>query len=316
MSQLCSIHHDIPVTLHTPGAYGQWSVFDHNVDKQPAVLGTRYGTWRPLYGRFEVGWLQPLQLWLRAGIYFVAPVLFLRNRDLCHLQLHPTWFEPAAGCRSWPVVSNLHSGHPNEWWVLRRCRQANNHTRMINISAAWNVTFDWSIRLNAFARLKITQWLHRTVHQFKVVDNQHQSRQLPCRVTIIDTMEVNVRSRLFHGIKLDCWQGLIGRLIGLGREGLMLKYCCDYSHLSLTDIEQHNPNYLSRYANACRFITAPRTNGHCLKQSLTKVTKQTLLLRFTFSYNFMFNSSSNAIKGNTARMGFLRSYTKFTITSN
>ena len=33
MSQLCSIHHDIPVTLHTPGAYGQWPVFDHNGDK-------------------------------------------------------------------------------------------------------------------------------------------------------------------------------------------------------------------------------------------------------------------------------------------
>ena len=33
MSQLCGIHHDIPVTLHTPGAYGQWSVFDHNGDK-------------------------------------------------------------------------------------------------------------------------------------------------------------------------------------------------------------------------------------------------------------------------------------------
>ena len=33
MSQLCSIHHDIPVTLHTPGAYGQWSAFDHNGDK-------------------------------------------------------------------------------------------------------------------------------------------------------------------------------------------------------------------------------------------------------------------------------------------
>ena len=33
MSQLCSIHHDIPVTLHTPGAYGQWSLFDHNGDK-------------------------------------------------------------------------------------------------------------------------------------------------------------------------------------------------------------------------------------------------------------------------------------------
>ena len=33
MSQLCSIHHDIPVTLHTPAAYGQWSVLDHNGDK-------------------------------------------------------------------------------------------------------------------------------------------------------------------------------------------------------------------------------------------------------------------------------------------
>ena len=55
MSQLCSIHHNIPVTLHTSAAYGQWSVFDHNGDKQSAVLGTRYGTWWPLYGRFEVG---------------------------------------------------------------------------------------------------------------------------------------------------------------------------------------------------------------------------------------------------------------------
>ena len=121
MSQLCGIHHDIPVTLHTPGAYGQWSVFDHNGDKQSAVLGTRYGTRWPLFGWFEVRWLQPLQLWLSAGISSVAPVLVLRNSDLCHVQLHPTWFEPAAGCRSWPVVSNLHCGHPPEdlsWsWV-------------------------------------------------------------------------------------------------------------------------------------------------------------------------------------------------------
>ena len=39
------------------------------------VVGTRYGTWWPLYGRCEVGWLQPLQLWLSAGISLVAPVL-------------------------------------------------------------------------------------------------------------------------------------------------------------------------------------------------------------------------------------------------
>ena len=29
---------DIPATLHTPGAYGQWSVFDPNSDKQLAIL--------------------------------------------------------------------------------------------------------------------------------------------------------------------------------------------------------------------------------------------------------------------------------------
>ena len=33
MSQLCSISPDIPVTPHTPGACGQWLVFDHNGDK-------------------------------------------------------------------------------------------------------------------------------------------------------------------------------------------------------------------------------------------------------------------------------------------
>ena len=30
MCLLCNIRHDFPVTLHTPGAYGQWSVSDHN----------------------------------------------------------------------------------------------------------------------------------------------------------------------------------------------------------------------------------------------------------------------------------------------
>ena len=32
-------------------------------------------------------------------------------RDLCHIQLHPTWFEPTYECRSWPVASYLYSGH-------------------------------------------------------------------------------------------------------------------------------------------------------------------------------------------------------------
>ena len=27
-----------------------------------------------------------------------------RGRDLCHVQLHPTWCEPTVGCRSWPLV--------------------------------------------------------------------------------------------------------------------------------------------------------------------------------------------------------------------
>ena len=51
MSQLCSIDHDIPVTLHILGAYVQWSVFDHNGDKQSVVLRTRYGIWWPSYGQ-------------------------------------------------------------------------------------------------------------------------------------------------------------------------------------------------------------------------------------------------------------------------
>ena len=88
-SRLCSIHHDIPVTMHTPAAYGQWSVFDHSGDKQSAVLGTRYGIWWPWYGQFEVGWLQPLQLWLGAGTSSVAPVLVSQDKDLCHVQIHP-----------------------------------------------------------------------------------------------------------------------------------------------------------------------------------------------------------------------------------
>ena len=65
-----------------------------------AVLGTRYGIWWPLYGLFEVGWLQQtLQLWLGAGISSVALMLVSRDRDLCHIQLRPTWFEPISECR-------------------------------------------------------------------------------------------------------------------------------------------------------------------------------------------------------------------------
>ena len=111
MSRLCSIHHDIPVTMHTPAAYGQWSVFHHNGDNQLVVLGTIYWIWWPWYGQFQVGWLQPLRPWLGAGTSSVAPVLVSQDRDLCHVQLHPTWFEPTSECRSWSVVSYLYSGH-------------------------------------------------------------------------------------------------------------------------------------------------------------------------------------------------------------
>ena len=71
--------------MHTPEAYGQSSVFDHSGDNQSAVLGTRYGIWWPWYGQFEVGWLQPLQLWLGAGTSSVAPVLVSQDKDLCRL---------------------------------------------------------------------------------------------------------------------------------------------------------------------------------------------------------------------------------------
>ena len=84
MSQLCSICHGIPVILHTPGAYGQCSMFDHSGDKQPVVLGTRYGTWWPWYSQFEVGWSRPLQLWLSARISLVAPMLVSQGRDPMH----------------------------------------------------------------------------------------------------------------------------------------------------------------------------------------------------------------------------------------
>ena len=110
MCPLCSIRHDFPITMHTPGACGQWSVSDHNGGRSSGVHGTRYGPWWPWYGQFEVGWLQP-PLSLGACISWVAPVLVLRDKDLGHVQPHPIWLEPTAGCRNWKVASNLHSGH-------------------------------------------------------------------------------------------------------------------------------------------------------------------------------------------------------------
>ena len=90
MSHLSSILHGIPVILHTPGAYSQCSMFDHSGDKQP---------WK---AQFQVGWSQPLQLWLSAGISLVALVMVSRGIYLGHAQLHPTWFAPTAGCTVYP----------------------------------------------------------------------------------------------------------------------------------------------------------------------------------------------------------------------
>ena len=41
----------------------------------------------------------------------MALLLVSRDRDLPHVQLHPTWFEPISECRSCPVASYLYSGH-------------------------------------------------------------------------------------------------------------------------------------------------------------------------------------------------------------
>ena len=108
MSRLCSIHHDIHVTIHTPAAYGQWSVFHHNGENQLVVLGTRYGIWWPWYGQFEVGWLQPLQLWLGAWTSSVAPVswrLFLKVDN--YLSLVPVLISYLTGGELVPGPSSL-----------------------------------------------------------------------------------------------------------------------------------------------------------------------------------------------------------------
>ena len=61
--------------------------------------------------------LQHLQLWLSVGISSLALVLVSRDRDPCHVQPHPNLiWTSCGGCRSWPVLSNLHNGHLPEGW--------------------------------------------------------------------------------------------------------------------------------------------------------------------------------------------------------
>ena len=94
MGQLCSIRNDIPVTLHTPGRYGLTTM----------ATSSRWSSVQ------DVGWFKILQLLQSAVISPMALVLVSKDRDLCHEQLHPTWFEPTAECMSWLVASNLYSG--------------------------------------------------------------------------------------------------------------------------------------------------------------------------------------------------------------
>ena len=43
-------------------------------------------------------------------IFLVDLIFISRDKDLCHAQTRPTWFELAAGYKSWPLALNLHSG--------------------------------------------------------------------------------------------------------------------------------------------------------------------------------------------------------------
>ena len=80
--------------------------------------------WQPVGGPWDRIWDLVALVWpirsqvittssalVRCWNFFVGPSICLQDRDLCHVQLHPTWFEPIAECRSWPVVSYLYSGH-------------------------------------------------------------------------------------------------------------------------------------------------------------------------------------------------------------
>ena len=69
-----------------------------------------YNTWCPWYGQFKVGYLQTPQLWPDIGIPHGSLVLVSTDTDLCHIQTHPTWFEPPTGYRSWLAASNLPAG--------------------------------------------------------------------------------------------------------------------------------------------------------------------------------------------------------------
>ena len=93
MSRLCSIHHDIPVTMHTLAAYGQWSVFDHSGGNQSAVL------WDKIWDLVALVWpmrsrvITTSSALVRCWNFFGGPsVGFTRYRSLpCTATSHLVW---------------------------------------------------------------------------------------------------------------------------------------------------------------------------------------------------------------------------------
>ena len=103
---------------HTPGAYGQCSVSDHNGSKWSKVIGQDMGL-----GGLALVWTILSQAITTSSALvkcwdFFGGLSVGFKRDLYHVQPSPTWLGPAAGYRSWPVVSNLHSGHSPGVYVM------------------------------------------------------------------------------------------------------------------------------------------------------------------------------------------------------
>ena len=110
VSQLCIIRQDIRV-CQTAHARSIWSM----VSVWPQLWQT-VGCPRDKIWDF-VALVWPVRSWVIANYSalvkcwnFVGGPSISRGRDLCHVQLHPTSFEPTAGCRSWPLALNLYYG--------------------------------------------------------------------------------------------------------------------------------------------------------------------------------------------------------------
>ena len=106
MCQLRSIRHDIPVThAHSRGIWPMASVWPQ---RWQTFGGPRYKIWDWVVWPTRSRAMTSSAL-VKCLKFFGGPSVS-RDRGLYHVQLHPTWFEPAAKYRSWPVASNLYSG--------------------------------------------------------------------------------------------------------------------------------------------------------------------------------------------------------------